>query len=82
MDQGGNLEKAEIIDLKDDEMKIHYMGYPSQYDEWISMDSERIAAKRVVKRSRSKLKNSMDPPKPFNRASVTNINSIEMTFYC
>jgi len=70
MDQGGNLEKAEIIDLKDEEMKIHYMGYPSQYDEWIPMDSDRIAAKRVVKRSRSKLKSAIDPPKPFNRASA------------
>jgi len=76
MDQGGNLEKAEIIDLKDEEMKIHYMGYPSQYDEWIPMDSDRIAAKRVVKRSRSKLKSAIDPPKPFNRASIHSVNQV------
>jgi len=42
LEDGGNLERAVVAKIRDDEMKVHYVGYPSKYDEWIKPDSDRI----------------------------------------
>jgi hypothetical protein len=42
MDCRGKWYQAEIREFRDDQVLIHYDGWPDRYDEWIGRDSERI----------------------------------------
>lgn len=35
--------EAEVIDVRDDQIKVHYNGWGARWDEWIEMSSSRIA---------------------------------------
>jgi hypothetical protein len=42
MDCHGKWYQAEIREFRDDQVLIHYDGWPDRYDEWIVSDSDRI----------------------------------------
>jgi hypothetical protein len=43
MDASNIWTLAEIIEIKEDFVRIHYVGYPPKWDEWIEYPSKRIA---------------------------------------
>jgi len=47
---GKNTEKAKVIKVKDDEIKIHYILYSNSDDEWIKMDDDRITDRKHSRR--------------------------------
>ena len=42
-DTQGKWFEARVIELKPSEVKIHYKRFAAKYDEWIPIDSDRLA---------------------------------------
>jgi hypothetical protein len=43
LDKGNTMRAAEVAEIKADEIEVHHIGYDSEYNEWISKTSFRIA---------------------------------------
>jgi len=44
LDTVGNWTEAEIQEIKDVKVKVHYSGFDAHWDEWVDMKSDRIRA--------------------------------------
>jgi hypothetical protein len=43
LDTSNNWLESTIMEVKQDKVFIHYNGWPSRWDEWIPIDSKRLA---------------------------------------
>lgn len=63
------VRECEVLDRKDDHVTVHYVGFDSMHDEWLSLTSDRIVNKRLSKASDQRRVSAVAAPVEANSAS-------------
>jgi len=75
IDTANKLENAVVTQVKDDKIKIHYVGWPKKWDEWLPVDHKRVKGHGHKKRNSV----SMQRRKSSSRRGSTSMASPKRT---